>query len=328
MRSFFLSILILFCGIQSWAEKAPVQEDVALKLQKKLLSEESKLGELEPWQKKIFLEEVVPQSQKFTRDFRQSAQGLTADFDFQNIQNYLRFYGPRLFSQEKGGPQVLLTVKSESSCSKCTESLSEIKKLIKARMERRGLIPTWVEPGSIPSAQVSKKPMSLEVELKKAVGDDEDAAHADELKFLVRSTLTIRGVGKQDGQLEIFDTGSFEKTVSQILTDLFTEVGRKLENNSSRILNLDRNEYTMEVKGIHGFGHYEFVKNKILALVEGSKGGFPVTLEERKIARGRVVFALITHKPLAEVKSFFSRLVDEIVEPGTGQPGVQVEIHE
>lgn len=321
-------VLILLSGIESWAEKVPVQEDVAVKLQKKILSEESKLGELEPWQKKIFLEEVVPQSQKFIRDFRQSTQGLSAEIDFKNIQNYLRFYGPKLFPQEKAGPQVLLMVKSESSCSKCTESLSDIKKLIKTRMERRGLVPSWVEPGSMPSAQASKKPVSLEVELKRAGGDDEDAAHADELKFLVRSTLIIRGLGKQEGQLEIFDTGNFEKTMSQILTDLFTEVGRKLENNSTQILDSDKNEYTMEVKGIHGFGHYEFVKNKILALVAGSKGGFPVTLEERKIARGRVVFALMTNKPLAEVKSFFSRLADEIVEPGTGQPGVQVEIRE
>ena len=140
---------------------------------------------------------------------------------------------------------------------------------------------------------------ALLVDLKKAAGDDEDAAHADEQRFTIRTNLQIRGLGQQKAQLEIFDTGSFEKTAHQLLTDLFAEVGKKLDQNLNQLNSSERNEYLLEVTGIQSFGHYERVKKTIFSLVTQSKNTLLATIEERKISRGRIGFAIVTNQPLA-----------------------------
>ena len=38
-----------------------------------------RLGDLEPWQGKLFDEEVVPQASRFVRDYRPGTKGLSAD---------------------------------------------------------------------------------------------------------------------------------------------------------------------------------------------------------------------------------------------------------
>lgn len=328
MRWFILSLGVSLFGNLIWATQT-----VPIQLQQLILDAESKLAPLEPWQTKIFREEVVPQSQKFVRDFRQSTAGLNVEIDFDAIKNYLRFYAPKHFplDQAMKGPEILLSLVAESTCTKCIQSAAELKKLMKERVERRGFIPTWIE--ALSSDQVEKllsngnKVAALLVETKKAAGDDEDAAHADEQRFTIRSSLQIRGLGQQKGQLEIFDTGSFEKTAHQLLTDLFAEVGKKLDQNLTQSNSSERNEYLLEVTGIQSFGHYERVKKTIFSLVTLSKNTLLATIEERKISRGRVGFAIVTNQPLAEVKTFFARLAEDLNEPGMSQSGIQWEIH-
>ena len=339
------------CAAQAASKPAsPVEKntDVALKLQRALLAAEERLGALEPWQQKLFREEVVPQSQRFIRDFRQSSEGVQADIDFESIRNYLRLYGPKVIPGEKGGSQLLVLLRAEPDCAKCVESTNGIRKLVKERLERRGIAPIWataeqVDPkltGKALEEQFSKvvnetkNRASLVVEWKKAVGDDEDAAHADELKYTVRAILGARGLGKQEGQLEIFDTGNFEKTAARLLTDLFTEAGAQVEKaaiqGSMGAVEAEREGFTLEVSGIQGFAHYQRLKKMISQLVAGAKDKALLTVEESKIARGKAVFSVFTGRSLADVKALFSRLGDEMAEPGAGDTSfsssVQVEV--
>src|SRR4051794_9867340 len=68
---------------------------VSTQLKSAVTASASKLGELEPWQKRIFSEEVVPQYQRFVRDYRSSGtSGVTAEIDLESLRQYLRFYAP------------------------------------------------------------------------------------------------------------------------------------------------------------------------------------------------------------------------------------------
>lgn|GEM_PF-3669345 len=340
VRSIFLCFLILF-GFQAWAAQSAAQtssaasaENVAFKLQRSLLDAEEKLGDLEPWQTKLFKEEVVQQSQKFVRDFRQSSSGLRVEIDYESIRNYLRFYGPKVFpgAKKREKPSIFIILQPDANCSKCSAAVAPVTKLIKERMDRRALTLSWASPDFSPELvpqliAEGKKQIALWIELKKAVTEDEDTAHADELRFTAKTTLWVKDLDKQVGQLEIFDTGSFEKSVSELLVDLFTELGAQIKKAPTKqVVDSDLPTYSLEVTGIQGFSHYVRVKKRLIDFVAQSNGGFPATIEEQKIGRGRVVFKIMTKKPLEQVKNFFSRLSDELRSPGTGEPVIHLEI--
>lgn len=341
-RGIFLSFFILLSSVQVWAAKPVTQtssvasaENVTFKLQRSLLDAEEKLGDLESWQTKLFKEEVVPQSQKFVRDFRQSSSGLRVEIDYESIRNYLRFYGPKVFpgTRKNEKPSIFIIIQPEADCPKCTAAVAPVTKLIKERMERRALIPSWASadfsPEVVPQLIAEgKKQIALLVELKKAMTEDEDTAHADELRFTAKTTLWAKDLEKQVGQLEIFDTGSFEKSVSELLIDLFTELGTQIKKAPTRqVVDSDLPTYSLEVTGIQSFSHYVRIKKRIADFISESNGGFPATVEEQKVGRGRVVFKVITAKSLEQVKSFFSRLSDDMRSPGTGEPVVHLDIH-
>ena len=65
-------------GIASVGARA-AGESVPAQLKAALASSEARLGALEPWQKRIFADEALPQYQRFIRDYRSSASGVKAD---------------------------------------------------------------------------------------------------------------------------------------------------------------------------------------------------------------------------------------------------------
>lgn len=97
------SFLILFLAstlVSTWAlapahasprsTQAP-KKDLQESLKAALVEAKSKLGKLEEWQSTLFDEEAVPQYSRFIRDYRPSANGVTADIDLDSLRNYLAY---------------------------------------------------------------------------------------------------------------------------------------------------------------------------------------------------------------------------------------------
>lgn len=305
-------------AITGWAAE-PSKADLNNRLKVALVEFQKELGTLEPWQKKVFDEEVVPQFQRFIRDYRAAQSSTQVDIDSENLKNYLRFYAPKVLQRQS--PQILVVLKTDASCAKCGESFEEIKNLVRERLERRGLVPVWMalqdlgEVGKLKGKDLEEGVAALAQD-KQAVGvlvhqwnlapnDPNDTAHADEHRYQIRSFLSLRDISRHPGQVEILEPENFGKSTGRLLTDFFTDLGAKVERIQATQGDPGKDEYLVEVIGIRDFSQYALVKEAVLTRLQSSPG---IRAEEQRISRGRVGFAVFSSKGVEDLKAQISGL--------------------
>ena len=329
-----LSWVLALSGSAGWAgqSKAPLPmgraeappPNVQDTLKASVVASEDKLGELQPWQKKIFDEEVTPRFQEFVLDYRPSASGIIVDVNVNAIKKYLMFYGPKAVKRDDSRIAILL--QPEEGCARCAEAAEGIRKTVKASFERRGLVPWFVKPEELgehaggaaalildPSAgkTVDDQLQQLATQ-KNAAGlvviqwrlapvDSIDSAHADEKHYLVRTSIAAGATTsyslKNEGKLELLENDSIEVGVTRLLTQAFTDIGSQMmvaqENNDTR-----NGEVLISISGVGDFANYTAVKSQIQSTLADVGA-----IEERVISRGQVTFAVRTRKTMDELKT-------------------------
>jgi hypothetical protein len=281
-----------------------------------LLEEQKKLGIVDPWQKALYVNDVLPQYQKFIKDYTRSIPsdtgGMKVVVDEESLKRFLLFYGPHFL--KKKGPRVLILLRPQPSCQKCVESLTVISELVQAQMWRRGLTPNLVslDDLKLPATEVEVQDQVLAFTQQKGADatfvvqwgpapvDDIDTAHVDDLRFVLRTFLKVGNFGSVFKQRELLANDSFLVAATSLLVDLFTDLGTTLEKEQLKIDSSGKAEVLIEVSGIQTFAQYMRVKSQIQVLLnEGS------TIEERKLAPGQASFAVYTARSLEEVKHLF-----------------------
>ena len=269
----------------------------------------SQLGTLDPSQKKIFEEEIVPNHQRFIRDYRPSEKGVSVEVDLESMKNYLYFSASKsLQGQDSRG---LLFVWAEPECAKCTAAANDIRQLLKSRIEHRGLKPVWLSVQDVGDPKNLTKPMGDKLtELIKARGagaavamvlkgvpvEELDAAHADEAHYRIQSWLQVGPMSRHEGTLELISTEDFEPAGLRLLTDALTEVGAKLAL-AEQFGGTTRGEILVEATGVQDYAQAQRLKAKLLGTLKDAQN-----IEERKISKGKVVFAVTTSKSSDDVK--------------------------
>ena len=265
---------------------------VARQIQKALAESQTQLGGLEPWQEKLFQDEVIPQSQRFIRDYRRSRTGIDVDVDLDTMRNYLRFYAPKAFKRDtREAPVIIVGLAPGDDCEPCSARLPMIRTLVKDRLERRGFAVVFArsaDPQLMSKLADEKKADGMfTAAWARAIADEIDAAHADGISYAIKCQLTLKEFPRQEGSLEIFETGSFEKSVGQLMTDFMTEIGSQVSKVASRSGEESQaSGVSVEFRGIRNYGAYARLKDKLAALSESSG----ITFDERKVSAGKVVF--------------------------------------
>lgn len=333
MKSGLIAVILLLGTMSLF--RAPdaraADEGINVKLQSFLQDAKKRLGPLEPWQNRLFEEEVMTQPKRFIRDYRASAKGVEAVADIESIRKYLRFYGPRSLKREN--PQILVVVRAERGCAKCAASVAGVRSVVKTRLERRGLGLIWAQPRELSLAiqanggtggasgghtlldaldelAIQKGAVgALLVESVTAPVDAIDTAHADEAHFLVKSALVIRDLGKEEEQIDLLDNGDMEKSAAKLLTDAFTGVGDKLERLQANQSDLNRGEFLVEVTGFEDYAQYIQAKDQIAHLLSGTS-----SVEEQRVSRGKAIFAIYTEARFDQVRAQLASMNPELGE--------------
>jgi hypothetical protein len=286
-------------------------------LQNAIIEAKKKLGELDEVQNKLFDEEAVPQYQRFIKDYRSTGSGVSAEVDLDTLKKYLAYRSAPSMKRK-----FTVALYSEKGCAACAESLPAIKKLITERLERRGYFPRWAGPEDLGNPGLSGKALEekaadasrqksdsgvLVLQWKQAPVDVEDAVHADEKHFILQSFIWADQT-KYEGQLEIGAEDSFETAAAKLLAESFTALGAgKLASTTAveEISDSD-DELLLEISGLRDFNQYKKLKEKLMATVPAMRGLPPV--EDRKIARGQVVFSMHSTKKSDELKPILTGL--------------------
>jgi len=325
------------------AQAPELFDDVERQLKAAVIDAQKKLGMLESWQIRIFEEEVVPQYRRFIRDYRPMGTSLNVEVDFENLQNYLKFYAPKvlphLISKDRAKGllavsgansatqdfRLLVFLKTDPACAKCTASEPAIRALVKSRVEARGFVPVWVAPEEVGDTklagrllhetltELSRKkgsPGALVVHWAPVPVDDIDSAHADEKHYFVHSFLNIRDLAKDEGKMDLMDSDSFETSLVRLLTASISELGVKADR-TVREQAISKEEILIEISGFRDFAHYNRVKTVLTEQLKGVS-----SLEERRITRGQISLAVGTSASKEEIAKQVSAIV---VEPGGAQ---------
>jgi hypothetical protein len=287
--------------------------DVQAQLKSSVAQSIQKLGALQPWQKRIFDEEVVPQYSRFIKDYRNApGGGLSVEVDADGIRKYLAFYGP--LSVKKGEQKVIVLLVRESSCEKCTESFAGIQEVVKQKLERRGLAPVWlssdemvdraltgrtIEERLADQAQARNAAGAMLIEWKQAPVDSLDSAHADEKHYRIRTHFLLRADRdlRHEGALEIMEDDRFESAANRLLADSMTDFGAKALLSSLVSGDDTAPELTIDITGVKDFAHYQRVRSQVTERLKDI-----VPIEERKVARGRLTFAIKGSRKLDEIR--------------------------
>jgi hypothetical protein len=295
-----------------------VPSDSADPLRAAVINSQAQLGALDPAQKRIFDQEVVPQYPLFIRDYKRVGSSVSVELDLTGIRNTIRFSAQKTLGQPD--PKILLFLEADPNCPKCQEDAQAIKRHMQLRVERRGFTAVWVSPEELAGATISDLvgPRGtfgyMKMSLIPAPQDDVDSAHADEARFQAKLELAVRSVSTYQDQAELFDTGSFENESEKLLTHAFSELGAK--SDLAGVSSVSKDDLMIQLTGISGFAQYSRIRNAIQTRLKGV-----ALVEERKISRGQAVFAVKTKKTQAELKA----LLDGVT--GGANSAVQMEIH-
>ncbi len=150
------------------------------------------LGVLEPWQKVIIEEEVLPQSQRFARDQSPTSSPLSLEWDLKLLKQYLVFYGPKLEKLKKSpnNLEILVTLSPESDCPKCMESVPSISSLIRQSLQRRGLTAVFSSLSSVKP----KSPLgTMQIQWAPFSSEMVDAVGGDEKRYRIQTDFSLVG---------------------------------------------------------------------------------------------------------------------------------------
>ena len=278
-----------------------------------LLEHYSELGSLEPWQERLWQEEVLPQALRFIKDYRALPSGLQADVDVQSIRHFLKFYAPRAFSG--GGvnqPKLLVYLNTDSQCKKCTESLPQIKAYVNNVLDNRGFQPVWLTDSEMlvgtPGPKVLEDRLSALCRQKKeragiivtftpAPSEEIDTAHADEPRYLIDLVMSLRGVSQIQRKKEILGNESFIQSVTQLMTDIFTELGSVWDQRKLADLDSDSDEVLIEIEGTRDFEQYSKIKNELTEQLKPFGA-----LSDRAISKQNMTLVLFTDTKKDEIQ--------------------------
>lgn len=321
-RSILVGILTLTQAIlsQAYAVGSPhnspapgAKHQEHSQLKAALLQYYSQLGPLEPWQERLWQEEVLPQAPRFIKDYRALPSGIQADVDIQGVQSFLKFYAPVAFrSSSSIKPKLLVYLNTQSQCQKCMQSLSQIKSYVSNVLDNRGFQPLWVSDQEMvtdsPGLSLLEDRLNALSRQRKERGgmiitwtpasDEEiDTAHADELRFTVDVLIMLKGMSKIQRKKEILENVSFISTVSRLVTDIFTDLGSQWDQLKLDEADSVQSEVFIEIDGARDFEQYLKIKSELTEQLKS----FGV-LSDRAISKKDLTLVVFTQTKKDEIQ--------------------------
>ena len=301
MRTLMFLLGLLVCGIvTSRAEAAMSQLEV--RLQGKVREYFSQLTDLEPWQRRLFSEEVLPQYQRYIKNYQEGAGKLDAEVDLEKIRRSIAFYGPSFFGVLD--PKVLSWVVAKPGCDKCTGAASNVMQTWKLRTQRRNLAALWMKSADIqvdPEADEDTPEQAWEQRLldqARKVGaqavmlivltpnPDHDGDHL--MKLVFRTTAEKKPIRKT-ANIELMGADSFEDVFGRAVSDVFQDLGAPDVKTAVAAASdsAGQDGFRVEITGIKQFDQLQKAKRYLQGVA--GPGGICV---ERKMARGHVLFVI------------------------------------
>ncbi len=280
-----------------------------------ILEQQTKMGgtaSWEPWQTRIFNEEVLVYPDRFIKGSRKSEIGLSVEIDLEGIKKHLDFYAAKLLDipLDKKDPKFLSLVFSE-------RDEEALKSLLNGFLERRGFKPVSINLGHgnqqkkmLDWVEKNKSTGGILLEVNKIPAEELDPAHADEVRYRVVEFFTVRSALLKEyfykSQFEVGDEESLQEPLFHLMAQTFLDLSSKmnLANNKRPSESPSTlSDFTVEIQGSLDFKlltqltlqlQNKFMRDKV---------------EKHKVSRGEVVFLIRDCKSLEDAKQNLAQII-------------------
>ena len=286
-----------------------------------VLAARARLGELQPWQQQLFSGEVLPQAEKFIREYRRQGTGFRVEVDEGLLRDYLAYFAPASLALED--PQFLVRVEAEPGCVSCGEALPSLRQVLESRISSRGIRAVLVKDSEMPPRSLlfrrtpefpslalvkilqDRKLLqgAVVLRIERAVRRDDESGmelHPEDSKLRLVFGFSAGRI-TEIRQLEFQATDSTELSSRRLLVEAFGSIGsraRELGAAGAPREELDDTAPMLRITGLRDYTVLAELKARVTEIL-GANG---IALE-RRLGRGVCVLALHTRLPAAELRA-------------------------
>ncbi len=289
-----------------------------------------KFGELQPWQQKVFDQEILANPQDYVREYRQVGDRYKIDVDQVLIQKFLAFHAPDFLGNAQ--PRFAVRVEADAGCSVCEAAAPGLRKLFQSKLEIRNAKAVWFKDEEMPIAASGGAPElprlallqsletsrglqgSLLVRIEAILEKDSETgavippAHPEDAKFALRLGLAMAGGRTRViRQVEFQYTEPVEPLARKLWLEVITELAIKSDGSSGSAalgaVGAGPAEVLLQVTGVRDY----FMLNQLKSQVQLAVGEMQPVIE-RSLSRGRVVLAIRTDRSMEEIRGKISKV--------------------
>lgn len=245
-RSFLGLVLVFAIGafLFGATQSQAVESQLDKQLRDRLKASKSQLGDLKPWQSKVFDEDVLSHPGRFLKDYRSnSAQSVSVVVDDDAIRSFLGFHALPEKTEAEQQPVVAgapaqpqppsrlawIVAKSSADCEPCTKLLPIVKANLEAQLVRRGFTTVTLNDSKAAAGR-AKVGLYTVLSVGLAAKDPEDTAHADEVGFEVRLSH-FANPGEREIATELKNTVPESSAIlakaEQMMLESFVDLGSR-----------------------------------------------------------------------------------------------------
>jgi hypothetical protein len=329
-----MALALLAAPARAAPSPAPVaqtpvpQARLSQAIQTSLLALKPSLGELAPWQKTIFTDELLAHGEDFLKEHRQLGDKVQVTLDEALIRKVLSFYAPKVLGNDQ--PRIAARIEAGERCKLCEDGVPVLKKLFQTRLDNRAMRPVWFKDEEMPSTPAQGTPEELATQLSRfgflraleisrglqgallvrvepttlidqETGQVVEPLHPEDGKYVLRLGLTL-------GKFVVSKKAEFQPTesIETLGRRLFTEALSELTDRAPK---LDTGPYLAKgpaeiLLWVYGIRDY-FVLTNLKAQVQLAVGELTPVLE-RSLSRSKLLLAIRTEKSSEEVRRALS----------------------
>lgn len=256
------------------------------------------------WQDEVFLDEVIPNAERFMRG---------SSVDVERLKRFLSFHAKT--SSQTADSRLVLYYRVDPECDRCKLIQSKVRPVIIGAIGRRGFRPVFLAADDIYEKGLEGRALddrvweearrrnyagALVAQFSKATqGSPGEIAS----RIVVRTNLMLRDQTQRSAaQTELAEDQAPESQVARNLFDAFLDFGSKtLVAQQIKEAQAKGEEIALVVQGVDQYADYQ----KLKVGLEGRLKEIG-TLEERKFAKGRVIFGIRSPKSAVEIRTILA----------------------
>jgi hypothetical protein len=279
-----------------------------------LAGRKAQLGVSDPEALRVFDSEVLPQALRFSKDLKSSSSGVSVDFDWVGIRNFIRV------RPLPSGSQSLIAWNSGPGCSACASAAPSLKKWLADRMVGRSYKSKWDLGGELTASALQERAkaagaQSYFVFRAREADVEVDTAHPDQRRLELTLFAGVKNGERwleTQKEVQLDSKDSILNSAESLWVDGVGELGSALQSTTSSVTGVARSEILIQARSNRDLVRFQQIRAALDQAVSGNG-----EVREARLSQVQWVWLIRSSKTAAELAKALMNLNAVVVDPQT-----------